>query len=541
MNALVARRRLGFCLVFFGAGLTFGGGCSDERAPDDRVAATPPADVEPDAPPPASVAPSATSPDGAPPRPDCEPKPSPPPAVTPDVTVTVRADRGPHGAATPVKSAHGITGMSIADWRPEDYYPTQDPAFVALLSAISPGVLRWPAGHRSQEYNWARGGGGQWGDWTLEPARLEAFLALAKKVGAEPLLAINTKRGTPAAAADLVRYVNVERKHGVRYFQIGNEPDLTDDLTAGPEVYADQVVAFVDAMRAVDPDLRAVGPELLTGAHIGGLHGRRDWLTPVLQRARGRLAALSWHYYPLDSGQRNPQSSAIVSFENLFQEEAPDWDPAAISFADRIMPSFAAIRDAHAPGAELWVTEFAEDPGPAFGAGLSDVLAGALWTGDALGRYAEHGPGAVLRWVFKSPGQAFGILDDQNNPRPPYGATWLYARHFGDRFVATETTALTEVAARAALREDGALTVMLVNKTDAPKRVHVAVHAFCAEHAEQHTLDGDAMGSTAYTINGQTLSAATVQAGIAAEPIGDEARFDVELPPTSLRVIAYRP
>jgi hypothetical protein len=471
------------------------------------------------------------------PVPSCEPPPSLADGVA-DVDVSIDTGRGPKGHAAPVPITRNLYGMNIADWVPADYAPTLKPTYFDLLSALRPGVLRWPAGHRSQEYVWQRGGGGQTGNWTLTPALVDAFIALTKAVGAEPLFAINVKRGTVSSAQDLLHYLNVERGYGVRWLQIGNEPDLTDGMTSGPDQYSGQLEAFVDGLRAVDPSIRIVGPEMLTGAHVSGVNNTLDWMLPILARAGGRIDGISWHYYPLDSAQRNPASSAIMSTEHLFQESAKDWRPAAMAYVDEIMPKFAQLRAAHAPNAEVWVTELAEDPGPGAGAGISETLAGALWVGDILGRYGEYGPGAVLRWHFKgSLDHAYGLLGPNDVPRPAYGAYWLYARHFGDRFVesassASGRSAITEVAVHAAL--------VLVNKKAEPRRVRLTIAGFVPCSAEELTLKGASLSATEFDINGTALTATTAKSGIEMVALDVAHLLDVELPPTSMRLLLYR-
>jgi hypothetical protein len=456
--------------------------------------------------------------------------------------VVVRADRGPHAASKPVQVDRRLYGMNIADWRPQDYVPVAAPGFVTWLGALRPGVLRWPAGHTSQEYVWTRGGGPQSGSWTLTPEHLDAFIALSHEVGAEPLIGINVKRGNPGAAADLVRYLDVDHHDDVHWFFIGNEPDFGDGLTPDPNTYADELITFTDAMRAVDPSIGIVGPELLTGAHVGGIQGNVDWMTPVLARAGDRIAAISWHSYPLDSGQVLSASSATLSIPHLFQETAADWPEAGMSFVDQIMPALAATRDAHAPGASIWITEMAEDPGPAAGAGVSDTQAAALWVGDALGRYAEYGPGAVVRFLFKGDRLGYALLDGNDHPRATYGAYWLYARYFGDRFVESSSDALATVAVHAALRGDGALTVALVNKTTTAQHVRLDVSGFSAQTASQLTLAGAGgeLSSVSFTIEGEALTSANVATGIQAAALDSTHLFDTVVPAASMRLLVYR-
>lgn len=539
---MITLRSSGFFALLLAT--TAGIACSN-AANDPTTEAIPPGEGGPE------TSPTTTepSPSSAPPAPctpgsaECpEPPPPPPPceavaeAADPaaDVEIVVDAKKGPHDATPPVTDRK-IFGTSIADWQPNDYAPTPNASYLARLKALRPGVLRWPGGHRSQEYVWTRVSTGQSGNWPLTPDHADAFVALAKSVSAEPLIGINVKRGNPQVAADIVHYLNVEKGYGVKYFQVGNEPDLTDDMTAGPNVYLGQLIAFVDAMKAVDPSIQIIGPELLTGAAVGGINGRLDWMTPILAGAGGRIDAISWHYYPLDSAQANPSSSAIMSIDNLFQEEAPDWHPSSLAFAHEIMPMLHAIRDAHAPGAKVWVTELAEDPGPGAGGGISETMAGALWVGDVLGRYAGYGPGAILRWIFKENGHAWGLLDEQNEPRPSYGAWWLYARNMGNRWVDTQTSALTTVAGHATLRDDGALTVSLVNKSLEPKKVHVGINGHCGTKTSALTLEGGGgYGSTTFTVNGQPLTIEAGESGITPAALPSDGPLTVSVPPASI-------
>jgi hypothetical protein len=205
------------------------------------------------------------------------------------------------------------------------------------------------------------------------------------------------------------------------------------------------------------------------------------------------------------------------------------------------MPALSALRDAHAPGATIWITELAEDPGPRAGAGLSDTVAAALWVADSLGRYAEYGPSAVARFLFKSDDAAYALLDGDDRPRPTYGAYWLLARRFGDRLIDTKSSAGSIVNAHAALRDDGALTVVLVNKSPQVQRVHIDLAELCASRADQLTLAGDALSSREFVINGQSLTARNVADGIPAEPIDSAHLFDFEMDRGSFRVVEYRP
>ena len=458
----------------------------------------------------------------------------------PTVAITVRADRSPHNLAGPVRIDRRFYGMNVANWQSQDYQPTINPTFGAYLRALRPGVLRWPPGETSQDTVWQRGGPGQTGSYALLPADIDAYIALCRHVGADPLFSINLKTGTPQAAADLLHFLNVERGYGVHYFQLGNEPDYVGPLNT-PQLAVNRHLAFVQAMVAVDPTITFVGPELLTGVHVLGVHDFPDWMTPFLQGAGSTLSGISWHHYQLDSGQQNPDSSAYFTLENLFQETADDWNSASIDFADQIMPALHAQRDRYAPGATVWITEFAEDPAETAGAGMSDRLAGALWAGDVLGRFASWGPGAMVRWLFKED-DALALIGPQNQPRPEYYTYWLYARHFGDRMVDTSSNAKSAVNAHAAWRSDGALTLVIVNKTTTARTAQVSFAGMSPASATRYVITGQSMTAAQATINGQTLTATNVDTDtIAAQALTAAQLTAVPVPALSVQLIVYRP
>jgi len=84
-----------------------------------------------------------------------------------------------------------------------------------LEEASQSGItfLRFPNGEYGDENN-------------LRPNQIDLFISMAKIVGAEPSIIARLKDGTPEAAAELVRYTNIEKEYGVQYWYIGNEPTL---------------------------------------------------------------------------------------------------------------------------------------------------------------------------------------------------------------------------------------------------------------------------------------------------------------------------
>src|SRR5680860_152988 len=97
----------------------------------------------------------------------------------------------------------------------------------------------------------------------------ETLLDWVKKIqalGAEPILQVSQYQAAEAAA-DLVRFFNIEKPDGVapiKYWNIGNEPWLQakrpplDTMGAFVEAYFKPIAA---AMKAVDPTIKIYGPD----------------------------------------------------------------------------------------------------------------------------------------------------------------------------------------------------------------------------------------------------------------------------------------
>lgn len=187
---------------------------------------------------------------------------------------------------------------------------------LARIEALEPAFLRWPGGNVAQDYHWIWGVGPRdrrptWSNlsWKNEPEPgdfgTDEYLALSRRVGAEPTLTVNVEgRGATAAeAAAWVEYCNGSatsrygalraangqpEPYGVKYWEIGNE--IWGDWVRGhsdAETYARNYGRYYDAMRAVDPTIRfiAVGDNDMA------------WNRTVLRRVGRHIDYLAIHHY----------------------------------------------------------------------------------------------------------------------------------------------------------------------------------------------------------------------------------------------------
>jgi alpha-L-arabinofuranosidase len=146
------------------------------------------------------------------------------------------------------------------------------PSATQAVSLIRPGVLRFPGGTLSDYYHWRYGVGPV--STLTKPTSLlggpemsyhgfgtDEALKLAAMTGSRLLLTVNVGTGTAQEAADWVRYVNTPTRRVVDW-ELGNElyaytfSTAAARITIPPDVYAQKVKEFAQAMRAVDPGIR---------------------------------------------------------------------------------------------------------------------------------------------------------------------------------------------------------------------------------------------------------------------------------------------
>jgi hypothetical protein len=134
---------------------------------------------------------------------------------------------------------------------------------------------------------------------------------LAGIPGSEPMICVNYGTGTAEEAAAWVRYANLEKKMGIKLWQVGNEIDGNWE-EGGPvsaAQYARKYLAYAKAMKAVDPGILVMGPTFSgmdfseTGSEeLNGTTWIEEFLRLVgeAETADGRryLDGFDFHAYP---------------------------------------------------------------------------------------------------------------------------------------------------------------------------------------------------------------------------------------------------
>jgi hypothetical protein len=447
-------------------------------------------------------------------------------AAEPDVTVTVNARAG---LATVPDTAIGV---NHAVW---DSQLGTD-AVAGLLGDAGVRTLRYPGGSYGDIYHWkdntAPGG------YVAPGTDFDTFMGGARRTGAQPIVIANYGTGTPQEAADWVRYANVTKDYGVRYWEIGNELygnghygaawEADDHADKSPAAYAAGVVAYSEAMKAVDPSVK-IGAVLTTPANwpdgIVGTGDSATWNQTVLSIAGPHVDFVVLHWYP----------GGTTAAEALTKTEQAD---DMLYVVRRDIAQYAGANPARI-GIALTETNtpvgMNTQPGALFAAdAYSALLENGVFTVDW---WNTHNGATKLSTVEGQPDYGdFGLLSSAtcladgacepalNTPFAPYHALkllGLFARP-GDQLVRTGTSEPL-VTAHAARRPDGDLAVLLLNK----------------DPAHAHTV---ALGYAGYTPAATAARTSTFTNGATA--IADSAGGSStgrELPPYSLTVLVLHP
>ncbi|WP_203691190.1 LPXTG cell wall anchor domain-containing protein [Streptomyces sp. SID12488] len=182
----------------------------------------------------------------------------------------------------------------------------------SLMKAAGVRQLRFPGGSGADGYHWKTHTMSD-GGWVVPNTDFDHFMATAKKVGAQPILTANYGSGTPKEAADWVKYANVDKGYGVKYWEIGNEVygnghygngkgwETDTHADKSPKEYAKNLVAYAKAMKAVDPKVK-IGAVLTTPGYWPDKEkapgDTADWNNTVLSIAGRSIDFVIVHWYP---------------------------------------------------------------------------------------------------------------------------------------------------------------------------------------------------------------------------------------------------
>ena len=347
---------------------------------------------------------------------------------------------------------------------------------LALLEELDSPVYRWPGGNFVSGYDWKDGIGDPdrrpprknpaWKGVEPNDVGLHEFMDLCRLIGTEPYVAVNTGKGGPESAAELVEYANgaattplgrkraengSSRPFGVKLWAVGNE--MYGDWQIGHmplEKYVEKHRKVVDAMRAVDPKVQPVA--------VGAVG---DWSRTMLGNAPSHMTHISEHLYwqdkpdvPAHVAQAPEAIRRVAEAHRAYRREL-----SALKGKD-IRIALDEWNYWYGPNeyGELGTRYFLQD-GLGIAAGLHELFRNSdLYF---MANYAQtvNVIGAIKTTATAAEMEATGL------------ALALYRRHFGTLPVKVAGAPAPLDVAAAWTADRSALTVAVVNPTTEPRRV----------------------------------------------------------------------
>ena len=294
-----------------------------------------------------------------------------------------------------------LYGINTARWD-ESLFPgpsnemllSADRDAIAKIKASGVTLLKYPGGNDADHYVWNSPAN------NATEMDTDEYIALCREVGAEPFITVNFNEPFELAA-EWVRYCNIVRGYNVRLWEVGDEQWGTWARGhAPPEEYAKKYIAFVKAMRAVDPSIK-VATNVPLGPHP------ENWIERVFRAAGDHIDMLTYTFFPQQWGKENDDTlfATVPKFKELVLQIRRDVDRVVgKEKANSILYINVGYNSVnHSPGLQTL------------------QIVNALWTADMLGTMAEVGTDIACYWAlhnFYPPrGGDYGYLSsDASNP-----------------------------------------------------------------------------------------------------------------------------
>ena len=281
----------------------------------------------------------------------------------------------------PTSVEPGFAGYNVALM--EVAFGYDDRRFAAQVQRLSPGWLRFPAGTRSEAFDWTTGTSHQ--SWVDRVSRtftrdvqgyfqkilqrtLEVLAAkggehfdqagaLAKSAGAQGLIVcVNVYTDSPASARQFAEYA---RRHGIRVlgWELGNEPYFNRGLWRTSTAYAAAVRPFAEAIRQGD-----------SKAKIGLAMSDAGFADPAWDDSLAAFRPRYWdfviyHHYPTVRG--NP-AELMAALNRVLLHRTTHY------VRDEVATRFGSM--------PVMITEVGPQDGPE--PGMSGTIYGGIWSAE---------------------------------------------------------------------------------------------------------------------------------------------------------------
>lgn len=389
------------------------------------------------------------------------------------ILVTVDATR-------PLQTLDGrMFGVNTAVWDSQLSSSTTR----SLLTDAGVSYLRFPGGSLADIFHWATN---QTTDGTLWTTNFANFMSTATTVGAQPIITTNYGTGNASEAAAWVRQANITNHFAIKYWEVGNENYGTWEADShaaknDPFTYAQQYVLYRTAMKAVDPTI-SVGAVIPVGEDSfanNASHPAKNPRTGVVHNGFGpvMLATLKslgaapdfvvYHYYAQEPGSES---------DEVLLNSTPNWKGDIAQLRQTLNDYLGT------PLAKSVQIQITENNSCSYNPGKqSTSLVNGLYLAESFGYAAQTEALSFIWWDLRNGPDGsqnnsstlygwrnygdYGIVSPSNERYPVYFALKAvkYFVRPGDSILTT-TTGYYRLAAFAAKKANGDLTLMVVNK-----------------------------------------------------------------------------
>jgi len=426
-------------------------------------------------------------------------------------TATVTIDTGKVVHKADPKEFHGINLVAL--WNGDD--DVINDQSLNVYKQMGMKLLRFPGGAPAQWYDWETPLKTGW--TTLTPANIAEF---AKKGGSRVLFQTNSASdhtqnpNNPNPKTGELQKFNNSGEHAanwvlamkeagidVAYWEIGNEPEMDAPPSirnrgqeAIYEWYNAKFKEQAEAMKKADPNIKIMGPSATNTWFWWAQHNLDKFMKAHGDKqGTGLVDVISLHWYLERANQTWEQKRGGVQ----------DAWPKAMNYIKKTLAEYDT-RDL-----KLFITEWN------WGGGMNNqsasMHANAMGVADAIGMFLRTGVAGHNFFCYKKIGNNWGVVASRGDNRPAnegsptYYALALASLLHGDVLETANTADEADVMSAYATRDaDGVISVLLINKTDAP--VEVAFDWKGAKpanpNAQLHTLEADSPTARDVTLNG---------------------------------------
>lgn len=396
-------------------------------------------------------------------------------------------------------------GINLDYFTDDDKYLKPTRRTADALKAMGVKYLRYPGGNKSDFYFFSKppyekseptlartgpdatGGRGKmfhdFKEFKFDVLDFDEFISLCREIGAEPVVVVaadeylvdypvgnlsSTRKQLLDHAVEWVRYSNIKKNYHVKYWLIGNESWGPENKNSTSEIYANDVVDFSKAMKAVDPSIHIVP------------NGNSDqfWKSVLTIGAR-YIDDICISNYPVYNYQ-----AGFATYRDTIQNLM-----GPVQTALKAIDKYASIEDQKK--LKLIIAEYGPfDWGKKwpFINNMGYNLANFEITGDQLLEpRIEFSCFWNTRWIDNDSieNSLYDALDKNGNFNANGLGLMIWGNFLGDKMVKTSSPSINVRTFSSFIPKEKRLYVYLMNTADKPKEIKLKIQGYAAKTINQ--------------------------------------------------------